>query len=61
MAEFTVKCPVTVCTQTAHKMMSRGNKCIKETNSEWPLEFDIVTVRDMSEIAAENKVYSAHP
>ena len=23
-----------------------------------PLEFDIVTVRDMSEIATENKVYS---
>ena len=36
MAEFTVKCLVIVCTQTAHETMSHGNKCIKETNSKWP-------------------------
>ena len=36
LAEFTVKCPVIVCTQTRHETKSRGNKCIKETNSEWP-------------------------
>ena len=44
MTEFTVKCPVIACTQTAHDTKSRG-----------PLESDIVTVRDMSEIATENK------
>ena len=36
MTEFTVKCPVISCTQTAHETKSHGNKCIKETNSEWP-------------------------
>ena len=36
ITEFTVKCPVICCTQTAHDTKSRGNKCIKETNSEWP-------------------------
>ena len=36
MDEFTVKCPVNVCTQTTHETKSRFNKCIKETNSEWP-------------------------
>ena len=35
MAEFTIKCPVIVCTQTLHETKPRGNKCIKETNSEW--------------------------
>ena len=57
MEEFTVKCPVIVCTQTAHETKLHGNKCIKETNSESPVETDIVTVQDMSEIATENKVY----
>ena len=37
MAEFTVKFPVIVCTQTAHGNMSHGKKCIMEvTRSEWP-------------------------
>ena len=36
LAEFTVKCPVIVCTQTRHETKSHGNKCIKETSSEWP-------------------------
>ena len=36
MTEFTVKCPVIFCTQTARDTKSHGNKCIKETNSEWP-------------------------
>ena len=36
MVEFTVKCPVIVCTQTAHGNMSHGKKCIKETSSDWP-------------------------
>ena len=31
----TVKYPVIVCTQTAHGNMSRGEKCIKETSSDW--------------------------
>ena len=44
MAEFTVKCLVIVCTQTAHETKSRGN------------ESDIGTVRNMSEIATENMV-----
>ena len=35
MAEFTVKCLVIVCTQTAHETKLHVNKCIKETNSEW--------------------------
>ena len=34
MTEFTVKCPVIVCTQKAHETKSGGNKCIKETNSD---------------------------
>ena len=29
MAEFTIKCPVIVCTQTAHETKSHGIKCIK--------------------------------
>ena len=61
MAEFTVKCPVIVCTQTAYETKSRGNKRVKETNCEWPLESGIGTVTDMSEITTENKVYSHHP
>ena len=36
MTEFTVKCPVITCTQTAHDTKSRDNICVKETNSEWP-------------------------
>ena len=36
MTEFTIKCPVIVCTQTTNETKSRGNKCIKETNSDWP-------------------------
>ena len=36
MVEFTVKCPVIVCTQTAHGNMSHDKKCIKETSSDWP-------------------------
>ena len=36
MAELTIKCPVTVCTQTTHETKSRGNKCVKETSSDWP-------------------------
>ena len=57
MAEFTIKCPVIVCTQTAHETKSHGIKCIKETNFEWPVESDIGPARDMSEIATENKFY----
>ena len=57
MAEFTVKCPVIVCTQTPHETKSHGNKCRKPILS-GPLESDIGPVRDMSEIATENKVYS---
>ena len=57
MAELTIKCPVTVCTQTTHETKSRGNKCVKETSSDWPIESDIVKVQDMSEKATENKVY----
>ena len=57
MVEFTVKCPVIVCTQTAHGNMSRGKKCVKETSLIGPLESDIVKVRDMSEKDPENKVY----
>ena len=34
--QINVKYPVIVCTQTAHETKSRDNKCIKETNSEWP-------------------------
>ena len=36
MVEFTVKCPVIVCTQTAHGTMSHVSKCIKETSPESP-------------------------
>ena len=35
MANFTTKCPVIVCTQTPHETKSHGNKCIKETHSEF--------------------------
>ena len=35
MVEFTVKCPVIVCTQKAHGNMSCGKKCIKEISSDW--------------------------
>ena len=57
MVKFTVKFPVIVCTQKVHEIKSHGNKCIKETNYEWPLESDVRKVRDMSEIATEHKVY----
>ena len=33
MTEFTVKCLVIACTQTAHDTKSRGNICVKETNA----------------------------
>ena len=56
MVEFTVKSPVIICTQTAEchmvKNVSRKPVLIG------PLESDIVKVRDMSEKATENKVYS---
>ena len=57
MTEFTVKCPILACTQTACETKSHGNKCIKEPILSGPLESDIVTVQDMSEIATENKFY----
>ena len=57
MVEFTVKCPFIVCTQTAHGSMSRGKNVLRKPVLNGPLESDIVTVRDMSEIATENKVY----
>ena len=57
MTEFTVKCPVIVCTQTARETKSRGNKLLRKPILSGLLESDIVTVRDMSEIATENKVY----
>ena len=61
MVEFTLKCPFIVCTQTAH-----GNKTLCHVVKNvlrkpvliGPIEFDIVIVRDMSEKAIENKVYS---
>ena len=57
MIEFTVKCPVIVCTQTARETKSRGNKLLRKPILSGPLVSDIVTVRDMSEIATENNVY----
>ena len=35
IVKYTIKYPDIVCTQTAHVTSSRGNKCIKETSSEW--------------------------
>ena len=58
MTKFTVKCPVIACTQTAHETKSRGNiYVLRKPILSGPLESDIVTVRDMSEIATEKKVY----
>ena len=48
MVDFTIKCPVTICTQTAN--VSR--KLILSDL----LESDIGKVRDMSEIAYGNEV-----
>ena len=56
MTEFIVKCPVIACTQTAHDTKSRGNNVLRKPILSGPLESDIVTVRDLSEIATENKV-----
>ena len=61
MAEFTVKFPVIVCTQTARGNMSHGKKCIMDWKlpvRSGPLESDIGKVRNMSEKATENKVHS---
>ena len=57
MVEFTVKCPVIVCTQTPHGNMSRGKNVLRKPVLIGPLESDIVKVRYMSEKATENKVY----
>ena len=57
MVEFTVKCPVIVCTQTAHGNMSHGKNVLRKPVLIGLLESDIVKVRDMSEKATENKVY----
>ena len=53
-----VKCPVIVCTQTAHGNKSCGKNVLRKPVLIGPLESDIVKVRDMSEKATENKVYS---
>ena len=45
MTEFTVKCPVIVCTQTARETKSRGNKLLRKPILSGPLESDIVTVQ----------------
>ena len=57
MVEFTIKCPVFVCKQTAHGNMSCGKNVLKKPVLIGPLESDIGKARDMSEIATENKVY----
>ena len=68
MAEITIKCPVTVCTQTTHETKSHGNKLrmrlshmvinvLRKPVLIGPIESDIVKVRDMSERATKNKVY----
>ena len=58
MTEFTVKCLVIACTQTAHDTISHVViYVLRKPILSGPLESDIVTVRDMSEIATENKVY----
>ena len=57
MVEFTIKCPVIVCTQTAHGHMSHGKNVLRKPVLIGPLESDIVKVRYMSEKATENKVY----
>ena len=49
MVEFTVKCPVIVCTQTVHGNMSRGKNVLRKPVLTGPLESDIVKVRYMSE------------
>ena len=55
MVEFTVKCPVIVCTQTVHGNMSRDKNVLRKPVLIGP---DIVKMWDMSEKATENKVYS---
>ena len=58
MVEFTVKCPVIVCTQTAHGTISGFSKCVlRKPAPSHPLESDTGKVWDMSEIATEHKVY----
>ena len=57
MTEFTVKYPVTVFTQTAHEICHVVINVLRKPILSGPLESDIVTVRDMSEITTENKVY----
>ena len=57
MTEFTVKCPVIACTQTAHDTSHVVIYVLRKPILSGPLESDIVTVRDMPEIATENKVY----
>ena len=58
MIEFTVKCPVIVCTQRAHGYICHMvKKVLKKPVLSGPLESDIGKVWDMSEIASENKVY----
>ena len=57
MAEFTIKCPDILCTQTPHETKSCGNKCIRKPILSGLLESDTGPVRVMSEIATENKVY----
>ena len=62
MTEFPVKCPVIACTQTAHDTKSHGRiYVLRKPILSGPLESDIVTVRDMLEIATENKVYLIEP
>ena len=57
MVEFTVKCPVIVCTQTVHGNMSCSKNVLGNPVLIGPLESDIVKVWYMSEKATENKVY----
>ena len=54
MVEFTVKCPVVVCTPT---IMSHGNKLLRKSILSDLFESDIGKVQDMSEIATEPKDY----
>ena len=57
MVEFSVKCPVIVCTQTEHGNSHVVKNVLRKPYLIGPLESDIVKVRDMSEKAPENKVY----
>ena len=56
MVEFTVKCPVFVCTQTDHGTFHVVTNVLRKPVLNGPLESDIGKVQDMSEIATDTNI-----